>query len=356
MKIVSIVGARPQFVKAAPVSKELRKNHEELILHTGQHYDKKMSKIFFDDLKISKPDINLGIGSESHAKQTAEILVGIEKYLIQEKPDWVIIYGDTNSTLGAALAASKLHIKIAHVEAGLRSFNMKMAEEINRIVADRLSNLLFCPTDTAVKNLSNEGITDSVYNIGDVMLDAAVQFAPIAEEKSNVLKQLSIKPKSYMLLTLHRAENTDYFENMESIIAALMDSKAQIVFPIHPRTVKYLKQYNLYDVVKKSSNILLIEPVSFMDMIVLEKNASKILTDSGGIQKEAYFYKVPCVTMRDETEWVETVEDGWNIVVGANYDKIREAIEGFSPSSVQQGHYGDGNASGQIKKLLEKYN
>ena len=356
MKIVSIVGARPQFIKAAPVSRVLRERHEELILHTGQHYDDNMSRIFFEDLAIPRPDMNLGVGSDSHARQTAEMLIGIEKYLQQVKPDWVIIYGDTNSTLAAALASSKLHIKLAHVEAGLRSFNRKMAEEINRIIADRIANLLFCPTKTAVENLANEGIIKGVHNVGDVMYDAAIQFAPIAEKKSVILKKLKLEPKSYILLTLHRAENTDYYDNMKNIVNALLDSKESIVFPIHPRTIKYLKEYKLFEKILKADHIKLIDPVSFMDMIVLEKNADKILTDSGGVQKEAYFYKVPCITLREETEWVETVQDGWNLIVGADYQKIREGIESFVPNSPQKGHYGDGRASEKIDELISSYN
>ena len=352
MKIVTIVGARPQFVKAAPVSVELRKKHEEKILHTGQHYDENMSKIFFDDLKIPRPDINLEVGSDSHARQTAEIMIGVEEYLLQEKPNLVIVYGDTNSTLAAAVSASKLNIKVAHIEAGLRSFNRKMPEEINRIVADRLSNLLFCPTETAVINLKNEGMVEGVFNVGDVMFDAALKFAPIAEQKSTILEQESLSPGDYLLLTLHRAENTDYFQNMKNIVSALIDSNTQIVFPVHPRTIKYLKKYELYDQLDKSTNVKLLEPVSFIDMIVLEKNAQKILTDSGGVQKEAYFYQVPCITLREETEWVETVEDGWNCIVAANYEKILDAIKNFSPCSSQKGHYGKGNASVELSKLI----
>ena len=352
MKIVTIVGARPQFVKAAPVSVELRKKHEERILHTGQHYDVKMSKIFFDDLKIPKPDINLEVGSDSHARQTAEIMIGVEEYLRQEKPELVLVYGDTNSTLAAAVSASKNHINVAHVEAGLRSFNRKMPEEINRIVADRLSSLLFCPTQTAVINLKNEGMEAGVYNVGDVMFDAALKFAPIAEQKSEILKRESLSHGDYFLLTLHRAENTNSFQNMKNIVSALMDSKEQIVFPIHPRTIKYLQQYQLYDILERSKFIKLLEPVSFIDMIVLEKNAQKILTDSGGVQKEAYFYEVPCITLRDETEWVETAKDGWNCIVGANYDKILEAIKNFTPNSAQKKHYGEGKAGVNLCKFI----
>jgi UDP-N-acetylglucosamine 2-epimerase (non-hydrolysing) len=355
MKIVSIVGARPQFIKAAPVSTALRKQHHELLLHTGQHYDDNMSRVFFDELAIPRPDINLEIGSDSHARQTAAIMIGVEQYLQQQKPDVVLVYGDTNSTLAGAIAASKLNIKIAHVEAGLRSFNRAMPEEINRIVADKVADILFCPTETAVKNLAAEGITSNVFNIGDVMYDAALQFAPIAEQKSQILDRLQIKPRAYFLLTLHRAENTDAFQNLSSIVTAIIRSKQRIVFPAHPRTIKLLKQYQLYEKVDRAKNIVSIEPVSFIDMIVLEKNAEKILTDSGGVQKEAYFYQVPCITLRNETEWVETVADGWNCLVGADIEKILTAITNFSPDGVQQGHYGDGKASEKLVRVLNHF-
>ncbi len=352
MKIVSIVGARPQFIKAAPVSKALRKHHQELLLHTGQHYDDNMSRVFFDELGIPRPDINLGIGSDSHARQTAAIMIGVEQYLQQEQPDLVLVYGDTNSTLAGAIAASKLHIKIGHVEAGLRSFNRAMPEEINRIVADKVADILFCPTEAAVRNLAAEGITSNVFNIGDVMYDAALQFAPIAEQKSHILDRLKLEPKNYLLLTLHRAENTDSFDNLKGILTAILQSKERIVFPVHPRTVKFLKQYQLDQPVEQADHVLLIEPVSYIDMIVLEKNAKKILTDSGGVQKEAYFYHVPCITLRQETEWVETVADGWNCMVGADVEKILAAIENFSPNGKQQKHYGDGKASEKLVAVL----
>lgn len=352
MKIVTIVGARPQFVKAAPVSKALRKDHRELILHTGQHYDENMSRIFFDELEIPRPDKNLEIGSNSHARQTAAILVGVENYLQQEKPDLVIVYGDTNSTLAGTVAASKLCIKIAHIEAGLRSFNRTMPEEINRIVADRLSDVLFCPTETAVINLKKEGMTGRVFNVGDVMFDAALNFAPMADAKSKILDRLGIAPKRYALMTLHRAENTDDVEKLTAIVDAVVESEKTIVFPVHPRTRKYLAEYSLSDKLNQAEHIILTEPVSFLDMICLEKNAKQILTDSGGVQKEAYFYKIPCITLRAETEWVETVDDGWNCLVGADREKISEAILNFSPNTPQKGHFGDGTASGKIVTTL----
>lgn len=355
MKIVSIVGARPQFIKAAPVSTALRKQHDELLLHTGQHYDDNMSKVFFEELEIPRPDINLEVGSESHARQTAAMMIGIEKFLEQEKPDMVLVYGDTNSTLAGAVAAAKLHIKIAHVEAGLRSLNRSMPEEINRIVADKVADLLFCPTATAVKNLASEGSSTGVFNIGDVMFDATLKFAPIAEQKSRVLERLSLEPKSYFLLTLHRAENTDAPANLSHIVDALVQSKKTIVFPAHPRTVKLLKQFQLYEKLAGAKNMIVIEPVSYIDMIMLEKHANKIITDSGGVQKEAYFYQVPCITLREETEWVETVADGWNCLVGSNAEKIKSALEDFVPDSPQQGHYGAGKASEKLVEVLNDF-
>lgn len=355
MKIVSIVGARPQFIKAAPVSIALRKQHQELLLHTGQHYDDNMSRIFFEELEIPRPDTNLEVGSESHARQTAAIMIGVENYLEQNNPDLVLVYGDTNSTLAGAVAAAKMHIKIAHVEAGLRSFNRIMPEEINRIVADKVADILFCPTVTAVNNLKSEGITNGVFQIGDVMYDAALKFAPIAEHQSQMLEKLSLEPKSYLLLTLHRAENTDSYQNLGNIVEAIVQSEKLIVFPVHPRTVKILKEYQFYEKLAQAEKIILIEPVSFIDMIKLERNAQKILTDSGGVQKEAYFYQVPCLTLRHETEWVETVQDGLNCLVGAQVEKILTAMNDFSPNSEQHGHYGDGQASEKLVEVLNKY-
>jgi UDP-N-acetylglucosamine 2-epimerase (non-hydrolysing) len=314
-----------------------------------------MSQIFFDEMKIPRPDENLGIGSDTHARQTGKIMIGVEKYLMKEKPDWVIVYGDTNSTMAAALAAVKLHIPVAHIEAGLRSFNRKMPEEINRIVADSVSKLLLCPTETAVQNLAREGITENVHNVGDVMFDAALRFAPIAEEKSNALERFGVKEKEYFLLTLHRAENTDSEENMRQIISAVTESQEIVIFPAHPRTQKYLRQYGLIEKIKNAPEVILTEPVSFLDMILLEKKAKKILTDSGGVQKEAYFYKVPCITLRTETEWVETVEDGWNRIVGSEYNLILEAMKNFSPNSQQKGHYGDGHAAEKICEIMENF-
>ena len=349
-KIVSIVGARPNFVKAAPVSKELRKVFEEVVIHTGQHYDYEMNKIFFDELEIPKPKYHLEIGSGTHGYQTGEMIKKIEEVLIKEKPDLVLVYGDTNSALAGTLVASKLHIKVGHIEAGIRSFDKLMPEEINRIVTDHCSDLLFCPTKTAVNNLKKEGITAGVYITGDVMVDALKENIGIAEKKVRILNKLVLKPKEYYLATVHRAENTDDFNKLKSIVDAFCAIE-NLVFPCHPRTEKYLRDYSLWDVLVE--NVQVIKPIGYLDMLVLEKNALKILTDSGGIQKEAFIFKVPCITLRDTTEWTETVEDGWSILVEANKEKIIRMVNEFEPKEMQRNVFGAGNASAKILDCLE---
>ena len=315
MKIVTIVGARPQFVKCAAVSREIRKDHTEILVHTGQHYDPEMSDVFFDELQIPKPDYNLGIGSGPHGRQTGEILTAVEAVLEKEKPDLVIVYGDTNSTLAGALAAAKLHIPVAHVEAGLRSFDRTMPEEINRIVTDHVSDLLFCPTENSVNLLAKEGITKGVHLVGDVMADVLAFNRELAAKNSRVLESLVLEPGNYCVATIHRPSNTDSKEALSAIIRAFGQAKVPVVFPVHPRTRKYLDEYGLLDRMPK--NILLTEPLGYLDMIRLMGSAKKILTDSGGVQKEAYMLGVPCITLRENTEWVETVHDGWNVLVGA---------------------------------------
>jgi UDP-GlcNAc3NAcA epimerase len=353
MKIISIVGARPQFIKCSPVSKELRKNHLEILIHTGQHYDDEMSTLFFDELRIPKPDYNLGAGSGLHGEQTAIILTKIEKILLNEKPDVVLIYGDTNSTVAGALAAAKLRIPIGHVEAGLRSFDRSMPEEINRVISDHISDILFAPTCTAVKNLQEEGVCKGVHNIGDVMYDALLMNISVAEEKSTIFSKINVKAKDYVLATIHRPSNTDDIKNLTSILSAFSKIDNTIVFPIHPRTMKFIKSYNLIN--KISKNVIITKPLGYLDFIFLEKNASKILTDSGGIQKEAYILKVPCITLRENTEWVETVKDGWNVLVGANEQNIINAVNSFSPKKKQNNYFGDGAASKKIKEILEMH-
>ena len=349
MKIVSVVGARPEFIQVAPVSRALRERHQEILVHTGQHYDYLMSQAFFDELGIPAPDYNLEVGSGSHGRQTAEILVRLEEVLLQERPDLVIVRGDTNSTLGGALAASKLHIPTAHIEAGERSFDRRMPEEINRLVADCLADVHFCASRTAVKRLAVEGITVSVYWVGDVMLDAMLQNRPIARRKSRILERLGLEPGRYGLVTVHRAGNTDDPARLRQIVTALNRVPETVVFPVHPRTRKALAQLDIHF----AEHVRRIEPVSYFDMIVLEENARLIATDSGGVQREAYFLGVPCLTLRDETEWVETVEVGWNMLVGTEPERIVQAWRTFSPPPVDRPSiFGDGTAAQRIAEIL----
>jgi len=352
MNIVSIVGARPQFIKCAPVSKELRKKNHEILVHTGQHYDYELSKVFFDQLGIPTPDYNLGVGSASHGKQTGAMLIELEKILLKENPDFVLVYGDTNSTLAGALASAKLHIPIGHVEAGLRSFDRTMPEEINRILTDHDSDLLFVPTQTAVDHLKHEGIHQGVFLVGDVMYDVLKQSMPIAR-KSQILQTLSIQPKNYLLATIHRPSNTDTVEHLRTILEVFSSAEKQIIFPVHPRTKHFIKKHGLERSI--SQNVRIISPVSYFDFLWLEQNAEKILTDSGGIQKESYLLKVPCVTLRENTEWVETLQDEWNILVGTNKEKITEAIRNFNPTGKQRDLFGNGDASTKIVKIIEDY-
>ena len=350
MKILSIVGARPQFIKASVVSQELRKKFKEILCHTGQHYDYEMSKLFFDQLGIPKPDYNLGVGSGKQGSQTGKMIIEIEKVLLKEKPDFVLVYGDTNSTLAGALAAVKMHIPVGHVEAGLRSFDKTMPEEINRILTDHSSDYLFVPTQTGVNNLKKEGITKGIYLTGDVMYDVLLNSLKIAK-KSDILDQLKLKSKEYFLATIHRQSNTDILSNLSSILEAFSQTGKKIVFPIHPRTQKMIDQYKLKN--KIGNNILIVNPVGYFDFLWLQKNASKILTDSGGIQKEAYLLKVPCITIRENTEWIETIQDKWNILVGANRNKIIEAVKQFEPKNIQRNVFGDGHAGKKIADILE---
>ena len=349
-KIVTIVGARPQFIKTALLSWELRKHFKEVVVHTGQHYDLNMSDVFYQDLNLPKVDYNLEVGSDSHGKQTALMLEKIELVLIKEKPDLVLIYGDTNSTVAGALAASKLHIPVGHIEAGMRSFNRRMPEEINRVISDHLSTLLFCTSKSVIKLLRNEGITKGVFIVGDVMNDLQKKVSSIKYQVSS-MEQLSLKSKEYILATIHRQENTDNKENLIKILKAFGQINDTIVWPIHPRTKKYIEKFKL----KFSSNIKIIDPVGYKDMIILESNAKMILTDSGGVQKEAYIARVPCITLRNETEWTETVESGWNQLVGTDIEKILELVKNFPKPKNHPNFLGQGDAYLKIVKIIESF-
>lgn len=364
MNITTIIGARPQFIKAAMVSRAIAARNrragaaaiKEKIVHTGQHYDHNMSAVFFREMNIPEPAVNLGVGSGPHGETTGRMLAGIEKELMADRPDRVLVYGDTNSTLAGALAGAKLHIPVAHVEAGLRSFNRNMPEEINRVVTDHVADLLFCPTDTAVSNLAAEGITAGVRHVGDVMYDAALVFGDLAEKRSAVLDRYALTPGRYALATVHRAENTDDPVRLAAImegLAGIGRARYPVLLPLHPRTRQALKRdgHALLENPEGHGPVRLIEPVSFLDMVMLEKNAGIILTDSGGVQKEAYFHGVPCVTLRDETEWVETVAAGWNQLAGADARAIAAAgaaAKKGQPLTV----YGDGTAADAIVRLL----
>jgi UDP-GlcNAc3NAcA epimerase len=350
MKILSVVGARPQFIKAAPVGRALHQaGITEVLLHTGQHYDHSMSTVFFTELGIPEPQYNLGVGSSSHAAQTAAMLTGIEDVLLTEQPDTVLIYGDTNSTLAGALAAAKLGVPVAHVEAGLRSYNRSMPEEINRVVADSLSSLLFCPTDVAASNLRREGITVGVHVVGDVMYDAVLWAVEHSGDNATaMLSRLDLTSKDYLLATIHRASNTDNHENLVALVSALNASGEKVVFPVHPRTSKALEGAGIV----LSDNILAIEPVPYLEMLALESHARAILTDSGGVQKEALWLAVPCITLREETEWVETVECGWNTLTGTDPQKILSALQSPTPTTAPSQIYGDGHAAERIASIL----
>jgi UDP-N-acetylglucosamine 2-epimerase len=352
VKIVTVVGARPQFIKAAVVSKAIAKHAalDERLVHTGQHYDERMSQVFFDELDIPRPAHNLHVGSASHGKQTGEMLCKLEALLLEERPGMVLVYGDTNSTLAGALAAAKLNIPVAHVEAGLRSYNRQMPEEINRVLTDHASRLLFCPTTVAVENLAAEGIRDGVHFVGDVMYDASIYFGKVADRLSNPLASLGLTPHEYMLMTCHRAENTDNPRRLRAIMnaASTLAEQQPVLFPIHPRTKNRLRQLDSV----LNSKLRLVEPLSYLEMLAVERSASLILTDSGGVQKEALFFGVPCVTMRDDTEWCESVDIGVNVLAGADEDRILAAaaaqLRRRRSSPDPTSYYGDGTASERI--------
>ncbi len=353
MRILTVIGARPQFVKAAPVSRQLRKINEEILLHTGQHYDENMSASFFRDLNIPTPDYNLGVGSGNHGQQTGEMLKGIEDVILKEKPNLVLLYGDTNSTIAGSLAAVKLHIPVAHIESGLRSFNRYMPEEINRVTTDHLSSILFAPTDEAVKNLEKEGISrDRIFRTGDVMFDAFL-FAKENLDLDMILNKYNLKENEYVLSTVHRPENTDKKEDLKSLFDGLNGSPKTVILPLHPRTRSFIEKHSFNK--EMWDNIRFIDPVGYLDFIGLEIGAWKIATDSGGIQKEAYLASKPCITMRKQTEWVETVGAGWNVITSNNTRKIIDSLNNFNPTNVQTPLYGDGKASEEISEVINQY-
>lgn len=360
MKILTVIGARPQFIKAAPFSEEFRKQNEEILVHTGQHYDTNMSDVFFDELSIPKPDYNLGVGSGNHGQQTAKMLMGIEELILKERPDGVLVYGDTNSTLAGALAASKLHVPVYHVEAGLRSYNKLMPEEQNRVMTDHISDLLLCPTNTAVINLKKEGIVSGVINTGDIMYDSVLRNIDISRGKYSNGRWLewlvrengllgNIFEKNYYLATIHRAENTDNPQNLFTIFKALTELDKPVLLPLHPRTKKLIEDIDL-----DLKNIVIIKPVGYLLMLYLISSAYMVITDSGGLQKEAYFLEVPCTTLRDQTEWIETLADDWNVLSHIDADEIKYKAQRdlICLQHLQQKLFGDGKAAQKIAEAI----
>ena len=358
-KIVTIIGARPQFIKASMISKALNPNIEEILVHTGQHYDKNMSDIFFEQLQIPKPKYNLGIGSGTHGKQTGEMLIKIEEVLLEEKPDYVIVYGDTNSTLAGALSASKLLIPVIHIESGLRSYNMKMPEEQNRVLTDHISKILICPTQTAVENLKKESIIANVYNTGDVMCDAVLYYSKVAENKiqQEGLKLIPLFEQKnitkWYLSTIHRAENTMDDKNLKNILETFEELDEMVILPVHPRIKKMIE--NLYTN-NKYKNIYFVEPVDYFTMLYLTKYAKKVITDSGGLQKECYILDTPCITIRDQTEWVETLNNGYNVLAKPDKSDLLNKITNnlINRQAKKINFYGNGTAANLINNIIEK--
>ncbi len=357
MKIITILGARPQFIKASALCRAIKNGFNtqiaEIIVHTGQHYDDNMSQVFFDELQIPKPHYNLGIGGQSHNIMTGNMLIGLEPILIKEKPDYILVYGDTNSTLAGALVASKLHIPIAHVEAGLRSFNNFMPEEINRIITDRISDILFCPTEVAMQNCAHEALSDKAFNVGDIMVDVALYYQKIAQN-SDILPKNNLTKQNYILATLHRQENTDDKQRLMAILDALQaaNKNIQVVLPIHPRTKKIIHELGMNHLL---NGLKILDPLPYIDMIQLQQNARIIMTDSGGIQKEAFVFQVPCITMRDQTEWRETITSGWNYLVGADGELIKKKIDFFMNNATTNDKsypYGRGDSAEKILNIL----
>ena len=354
MKVCTIVGARPQFIKSAVVSKSIASSNivDETIIHTGQHFDKNMSNIFFEEMEMRKPDYNLGINSLTKGAMVGRQLEAIEIILNRIKPDFVLVYGDTNSTLSGAIAAAQLNIPIGHIEAGLRSYNKEIPEEINRVLTDHLSEICFVPSKNAFKNLTKEGILSSnIYEVGDVMYDALLYFSKIAEKKSKIIKKLNLSSKKYILATVHRQKSTENENNLKNIFQALEASPFEVIMPIHPRTKNSLKRFNI----SLKSKIQVINPVGYLDMLMLEKNSSLIVTDSGGVQKEAFFHKIPSIILRNETEWVELVENNVSILAGLDKEKIIYQINNFRPKDFNFSFYGSGVAGESICKIIQQY-
>ena len=364
MRFVTVVGARPQFVKAAPLSVELRRKHKEFLVHTGQHYDDNMSDVFFQELSIPAPWRHLGVGSGSHGRQTAAMLERIEQVLEEVRPDALIVYGDTNSTLAGALAAAKRDVPVAHVEAGLRSFNRRMPEEINRVLTDRLAQWLFVPSQASARQLAAEGIVEGVYDVGDIMADTMRCFGPLAEQRSTILQRLGLRPRQYYVATVHRAANTDDANRLRSVLQGLRQLPYPVVLPLHPRTRAAVARHGLEGCLDppealaggdvKGERLAAIEPVGYLDMLQLQQHAAVVLTDSGGVQKEAYYLGVPCVTLREETEWIETVACGWNRLVGVDPGAVGAAVRHFQEHAPgpRPALYGDGHSAARIAEIL----
>lgn len=354
-RIMSVVGTRPNFVKLAALNDLLDKEHEHIIVHTGQHYDFELYKVFFECLELPDPHYDLEVGSGTHGFQLGEMIKRLENVLVKEKPDIVIVYGDCNTTLAGALAAIKLHMRIAHVEAGYRSYDKTMPEEVNRLLTDQISDLLFAPTETSIKNLEKENVQGSIYLTGDVMVDVLVKYRDIAEQRSKILNRLGVNPKSYILVTVHRENNTEVKERLANIVEALIKiaNCYKVVFPVHPRTRKALERNGLYGELSNNKNITIIPPLNYLDFVKLESNALKIVTDSGGVQKEAYILGVPCITLRNTTEVIEIVREGWSVLTDVNVDLILDAIENFNPKGGSpRRSLGKGDAASRIAKIL----
>ena len=349
MKVLTVVGARPQFIKAAALSRELRKEHREVLVHTGQHYDAELSDVFFRELELPQPDHHLGVGSGTHARMTGQTLERLEPVLQQEAPDWVVVFGDTNSTLAGTLAAAKLRLPLAHVEAGLRSGDRSMPEEPNRIVADHCADLLFAPTQTAMDHLAREGLSERARLTGDIMYDSLLQHLPLAEGRSGIMERLTLRRGEYALVTVHRAANTDDVGALERILDALAMLDEPVVFPMHPRARLALASSDL----ETGANVRAIEPVGYLDMLALQRGARVVLTDSGGVQKEAYLLGTPCVTLREETEWPETLAGGWNVLAGTKRVRIVAAARRPRPAGKPAKVFGDGQAARRMVELLE---